>query len=136
LHIPCDGGTPPQRPQPGKPGKQPTKTPSLSPAACAREVQIVRPLEGQNVSGAVQIIGSARINDFQFYKVEYAMGHSPLDSSFHSINEVHRTAVSDSVLTTWYVGNMPAGAYTLRLTAVDNSGQYPRPCNVHIHVVR
>lgn len=131
LHIPCDGGTP-RRP---KPGKQPTPAPSLHPAACAREVQIVRPLQGESVNGVVQIIGTARIGNFQFYKVEYAMGHSPLDSAFHSIDDVHRTPVGDSVLTTWYVGNMPAGMYTVRLTAVDTSGQFPRPCNVHINVV-
>jgi LysM repeat protein len=123
LVIPCHGTTPPAKPPTG-----------LHPAACAREVQIVDPLQGEHVDGTVQIIGSAKIADFQFYKLEYAMGHTPLDTAFHSINDVYRTPAWDTVLGTWYVGNMPAGAYTLRLTAVDNRGQFPTPCNVQIWI--
>ena len=124
LHIPCGGVPPTKPPTPGK----------LSPAACAREVQIVQPLEGQHLTGVVQIVGSAKIADFQFYKLEYASGHTPLDTAFHSINDVYRTPAWDTVLGTWYVDNMPNGAYTLRLTAVDNRGQFPAPCNVHVYI--
>lgn len=124
LHIPCA--------YPGKPAPKPEPEPR--PAACPREVQIVQPGEGATVSGVVQIVGSAKIDDFQFYKLEYAMGHTPLESAFHSINDVYTTPAWDTVLGTWYVGNMPDGAYTLRLTAVDNRGQFPRPCDVHIHI--
>lgn len=124
LFVPCG-----HHPKPG-----PSPAPSLKPAACHRSVQIVRPLEGGTVGGVVQIIGTATIPDFQFYKLEYAAGHTPLDSSFASINEVHTTPVTDSVLGTWFTGNMPSGPYTLRLTAVDNRGQFPTPCNVHIHI--
>ncbi len=141
LHIPCDGGTPRHhppkqhdRPAP-KPKPRPAK-PDLRPAVCARQVQIVSPRMNEHVSGTIQIIGTAAIENFQFYKVEYAMGHAPLDSAFASIGEVHPTQVSDSVLSTWYTGNMPAGAYTLRLTAVDNRGQALRPCDVAIHIDR
>jgi LysM repeat protein len=141
LHIPCPGGHPGHKPPP-KPGHKPpppkkaTAVPAktLHPAACARQVQIVDPKQHQHVSGTVMVIGTASIPDFQFYKVEYAMGHSPLGSDFHSIGEVRRQAVVDGVLATWYVGNMPAGAYTLRLTAVDNRGQFPQPCDVRISV--
>ncbi len=129
LFIPCPGQQPPPPPKP-----KPTAAP-LKPAACPREVQIVRPLEGQHVSGVVQIIGTASIPNFQFYKLEYAIGHLPLDNSaFKSINEIYTTPVVDTVLGVWYVGNMPAGPYTVRLTAVDKRGQFPRPCDVHIFI--
>ncbi len=129
LHIPCGTGyhgKPPRRPEPSEP--------DLEPAACSRAVQIVRPLEAETVGGVVQILGTASIPDFQFYKLEYAMSHTPLGTDFVSINEVHTTQVTDSVLGTWYTGNMPEGAYTLRLTAVDNRGQFPQPCDVHITI--
>jgi LysM repeat protein len=126
LFIPCHGHAP-------KPPHKPSE-PDLEPAACNRAVQIVRPLEGETVDGVVQIIGTAAIPDFQFYKLEYSMGHTPLDSAFASINEVHTTPVSDSVLGTWYTGNMPNGEYTLRLTAVDMEGQFPQPCDVSIYI--
>jgi len=125
LHIPCAHPAPKPKPKP---------QPALQPANCPRDVQIVQPLEGEHVSGLVQIVGSANIDRFQFYKLEYAMGHDAWDNTFHSIGDVNHTAAWDTVLGTWYVGNMPAGPYTLRLTVVDLSGQFPRPCDVHIHV--
>ncbi len=139
LYIPCAGGPKPpppgHRPPPGhKPPPKPTKTPGLSPAACPREVQIVDPKERQHASGTMMIVGTANIANQQFYKLEYAMGHAALESAYHSIGEVHYGKALDTVLATWYLGNMPAGPYTLRLTAVDNQGQFPRPCDVHIFV--
>jgi len=136
LHIPCGAGQPhhPHAKPTPRPRAQPK--PDLRPAACAREVQIVGPREQEHVQGTVQIVGTADIASFQFYKVEYAMGHVPLDSAFASINGVFRQKVRDGVLVTWYAGNMPAGAYTLRLTAVDASGNFPRPCDVHMYIDR
>jgi len=128
LFVPCPGGGKPHAKPPGR------HKPPLKPAACPRSVQIVRPLEGATVQGVVQIIGTADIPNFQFYKLEYAMSHNPLNSAFASINQVYTGPASDTVLGTWYVGNMPGGPYTLRLTAVDNQGQYPRPCDVHIRI--
>ncbi|MCB0215719.1 MAG: LysM peptidoglycan-binding domain-containing protein [Chloroflexi bacterium] len=140
LHVPCGGGPWHDAPPPHKPGhpapKPAPSKPRLQPAACPREIQIVLPKMNEHISGTTQIIGTASIPDFQFYKVEYAMGSNPLDSAYASIGEVHRTAVTDSILATWYTGNMPAGSYSLRLTAVDNRGQALRPCDVRIHIDR
>jgi LysM repeat protein len=142
LYIPC-GYIPPKHHPGHKPAPKPVHKPTAHPTAkpdhgrpanCARESQIVEPKVGQHVSGTLMIVGTASIPNFQFYKVEYAMGANPLDSHFHSIGDVHRTAVVDGVLTTWYLGNMPAGTYTLRLTVVDERGQFVRPCNVVIHI--
>lgn len=143
LYIPCgEGGLKPghghHEPQP-KPRPQhphPTARPDLRPAACAREVQIVNPRQGEHVTGTVNVAGTANIADFQFYKLEAAMGATPLDGNFFSIGEEVNRTVNDSSLGTWYVGNLPAGTWTLRLTAVDNRGQFPRPCNVTVHVDR
>ena len=130
LHIPCYHPTPhPPRPHP--PGPHP---PAPAPAVCPRNIQIVDPVGNEHLYGTVQIVGSASIDDFQFYKLEYGQGHNPLESAYHSINQVYTTAVWDSVLGTWYVGNMPAGEYTLRLTVVDDQGQYPRPCDIHLYI--
>ena len=142
LFVPCGGsgywqvGYPHSPPHKGhhKPPPPPKKDEGLSPAACPREVQIVRPRENETVPDVLHVIGTADIPDFQFFKVEYAQGRTPLESSFNSIGETVHTKAVDSILTTWYTGNMPAGDYTLRLTAVDNEGQYPRPCDVHIKI--
>jgi len=138
LHIPCDGGSPKpppvHPPKPGQPKPRPTAHPHHAPAACARAVQIVQPREGEHLHGTTYIVGTADIPSFQFYKLEYAPGHRPLDSQFNSIGEETYQRVSDSLLGVWYVGNLGRGAYTLRLTAVDQAGQFPRPCDVRLHI--
>lgn len=138
LHIPCDAGSPPppkHRPAPTKPQPKATARPvTLRPAACRRAVQIVDPLMNEKVSGTLHIIGTANIENFQFYKLEYAMGHTPVGSDFKSINDIYGTRVNDSILGVWFTGNMPDGDYTLRLTAVDVAGQFERPCDVRIRL--
>lgn len=134
LHIPCGDGH--AGPGPRKPTPRPhaTARPNLQPAACNRNIQIVDPLNGANVSGTLYLIGTADIPNFQFYKIEYARGATPLASDFKSIGEVIRQRVRDGMLGVWYLGNMPSGDYILRLTAVDTAGQYPTPCSVRLHV--
>jgi LysM repeat protein len=136
LHVPCPGApaAAPVR-QPAKPGRPPAQ-PRLRPAACPSEISIAWPREGEHVRGIINIVGSANITDFQFYKVEYAMGHSPLDIAFHSINDVVRSARVNTSLMTWNTDAYPEGAYTLRLTAVDNRGQFPGFCDAHITIDR
>lgn len=137
LHIPCDGGSPKppdHHPRPSPPKPRPTDRPHHAPAACARSIQIVQPREGERLRGTVYVVGTADIPDFQFYKLEYASGHRPLDSQFNSIGEETYQKVNDSLLGIWYVGNLGRGDYTLRLTAVDRAGQYPRPCDVRLHI--
>jgi LysM repeat protein len=106
----------------------------IQPTMCNPAVSIDTPIRDQHVCGALQIIGTADIPDFQFYKVEYGIGEQPLE--FISINEVHRQAVSNSLLEVWNTDAYPEGVYILRLTAVDNRGQYPPPCDVRIFIDR
>lgn len=140
LHIPCDGGSPKPPPtghyppKPGQPKPRATERPQHNPAACARAVQIVQPREGEHLGGTAYIVGTADIPNLQFYKLEYAPGHRPLENQFNSIGEETYQRVSDSLLGIWYVGNLGHGDYTLRLTAVDNAGQFPRPCDVRLHI--
>src|ERR687885_1609817 len=83
---------------------------------------------GDPVRGRVNISGSAAIANFQFYKVEYAPGANPPDSSYRNIApDVHRTAVSSGLLETWDTTGIPDGPYSLRLTVVDIRGNFPCP---------
>ena len=148
LHIPCDAGSPkhypkaapkkhyapPKAHKPKAEKKRKPKKEGYYPPACAREVQIAEPTNYKHVDGTLQIVGTANVDPFWFYKLEYAMGSQPLDSNFASIGEVRENTVNDSVLGTWYVGNMPAGLYTLRLTAVYESGNIARPCDVMLYI--
>ncbi len=83
---------------------------------------------GDPVRGRLAISGSASIPNFQFYKVEYAPGVNPADSSFRSIApDVHRNEVKSGQLEVWDTTTVPDGAYVLRLTVVDIRGNFPCP---------
>jgi LysM repeat protein len=130
LAVPCPAPAPP----PPQPQPKPRPRPELYPAVCSPEVSIVSPKQNEHVRGFLYIIGTANIPDFQFYKVEYGMGEAPFE--FYSISEVHRTPVVNGPLDVWYTDALPEGVYILRLTAVDNRGQFPPPCDVRVFIDR
>ena len=91
-------------------------------------VTVISPASGDAVRGRISITGSAFIPQFQFYKVEMAAGASPPDSAFRNLaGDVHRNAVQSGVLDSWDTTGVPDGTYSLRLTVVDQRGNFPCP---------
>jgi hypothetical protein len=80
------------------------------------------------VSGWVTFTGSAVHDNFDYYKLEYGAGSSPSDWSWFYGGE---TPVWNGTL--GYL-SLPRGTYTIRLTVVEKSGNYPTPCQVTIVV--
>lgn len=117
---------------------QPTsaqRQPELTPAVCSPNIRITFPRQGEvlNGVGSFNITGTASIEDFQFYKLEVGAGEVP--GKFASIDEVKRKPVVNGILLRdWNTGALPEGTYTLRLTVVDNRGQFPRPCDVVVKI--
>jgi hypothetical protein len=113
----------------------PTPTPQAPPVTApvcpdARAV-LTSPGNNQVVAGpAVAILGTATHANFQYYKLEIAPGANA-EGAFEFLGDV-RTPVESGVLgsldSTLYVN----GVYTLRLTVVDNSGNFPPPCSANI----
>jgi len=125
----------PTRPRPTP--VPPTETPTLTPAPplCPQPgVRITSPTMNQVASGQVVIRGTAKVEAFQFYKLEYGIGEDP--EQWHSIGELHRTSVVDDVLGTWDVTGFPGGVSKLRLTVVDMTGNFPPPCEVQVIIQR
>jgi hypothetical protein len=87
------------------------------------------------LKGAVQIRGTANTRDFQFYKVEFGAGDKPWTWAVIG-DDVIRKRVVDDVLVTWDTSTVAPGIYTLQLTVVDMTGNYPSPCKVKVSVVR
>jgi len=113
---------------------EPTATPPPPPpAACAdANICITSPGSGATVSGMVAIVGTADHSQFQFYKVEYAQGEQP--GGWNVINDIHRSPVHGSVLEHLNAGALPNGVYWVRLVVVDQTGNFPPPCQVRIVV--
>jgi len=92
-------------------------------------VQLTFPTVNAVITGTVQIMGSANIENFQFYKLEFGVGDNPPQWSFILSNN---TPVVNGPLGVWDTSPLPAGNYKLRLVVVDVTGNYPPPCEVPV----
>jgi hypothetical protein len=114
-----------------------TDTPVVSPPSCPDpNVRLTSPGVNQVVQGSVQVRGTASIPDFQYYKVEVGPGNNPRDHEWTVVGQLHYSPVAGGVLETFNSGAYPPGTYTLRLVVVDQTGNYPAPCQVTVTVQR
>lgn len=126
----------PTRPVPTEEPTPPpaTPTPAVIPPNCPNpNARLTWPGLRAQVHGVVQVTGSASIDGFQFYKVELGVGESPTEWSFLFSGE---RPVVDGVLGQWDTSPLPEGIYSLRLTVVDLTGNYPSPCQTVVQVVK
>lgn len=111
-----------------------TPTPAVRPPACPNPgAQLTAPGMNAAVSGVVTLIGTAAIDRFQYYKVEMGVGAQPAEWSFLFANQ---SPVVNGILGQWDTGPLPAGTYSLRLVVVDQTGNYPPPCQTVVQVVK
>lgn len=132
--LPAVPPTEPPTPIPTQP-PAPTSTPvptrsNLPAASCSTPgVRITSPAHGAVVGGSVPIWGTANIGGFQFYKVEFGR-----NDSLAAIGDIVRSEVDNGLLATWNAGSFPAGIWMLRLTVVDQTGNFPPPCTIYVVV--
>jgi len=142
LLIP--GYAPPPPPPPPvptvKPTVRPTATPTPTPtprvAVCPPWAQITEPTVNAKLDGAgiTFIRGTATIDNFWYYKLEFGVGEWPTQWSL--IEELHYAPVVSGYLGDWKTGALAEGVYQLRLVVVDKTGNYPQPCQVQVIVER
>jgi hypothetical protein len=112
---------------------EPTATPPPPPPSCPNSLaRLTAPAQNATVSGAVQILGSANIPNFDYYKIEYSSPAKP--GHWALITDLRRGSVAGGLLDVWDTTAFPNGPYTLRLVVVDNTGNYPDPCTVQVTV--
>ena len=118
---------------------EPTETPSPTatpvpptPVCPSPEVQITSPGMDAILNGPVQILGTANIPNFQYYKVEVGSGENP--TSWSIFSDIHKSRIAGGLLDIWDPSAYPPGVYKLRLIVVDNTGNYPPPCEVRVIV--
>jgi hypothetical protein len=107
----------------------PVPPPPLCPNPLAR---LTAPVQDAGVSGAVQVLGTANVEDFQYYKVEYEVADSP--GQWALITDLRYSPVAGGLLDVWDTTAFPDGAYRLRLIVVDQTGNYPEPCQVRVTI--
>ncbi len=92
---------------------------------------ISSPAPGSVVSGWLTIKGNATHENFKFYKLEYGAGSEPTTWSWFFGGE---WPIWQGTLGGLNTGLLPSGTYTIRLTVVDKTSNYPPPCQVTIVV--
>jgi cytoskeletal protein RodZ len=121
---------------------QPPRPPPIVPAVCAdSRLAISSPGVNQTVSGVVPITGRAVHERFDSYKLEYAPGANATQgftwfdgSDRTGSGGVKGSPVGNGTLGHFNSAGVANAAYTLRLTVVDMSSNYPEPCQVTINV--
>src|SRR4029079_1400433 len=117
----------------------PTETPTLEPTATAAVVTaacgdprsaINGPGINQVLSVVIPISGVASHESFQFYKLEYAPGANA--SGGFTYFAGGQVQISGGVLGNIDTTVLPNGEYTIRLTVVDQVGNFPPPCDVTV----
>ncbi|MEZ4767322.1 MAG: hypothetical protein R2844_02730 [Caldilineales bacterium] len=90
---------------------------------------ILEPGANQQVTGPIQVIGTAQTNDFQYYKIEFKPSGASGDFSFYLRRE---NPVNNGPLGTWDPSGLPPGAYQIRLVTVDVTGNFGQ-CTVGVN---
>ncbi|MFQ6057834.1 MAG: hypothetical protein ACE5MB_03000 [Anaerolineae bacterium] len=95
--------------------------PSGPPLQECLNVSVTSPRMNAIVRGNVEIIGSASIDNFQFYKVEYSTITDP--DRWIAVSTTYNQPVINGRLDVWNTTVIPDGTYNLKLTVVDIRGQ-------------
>jgi len=93
-------------------------------------VDIIAPATGDTIQDIVEIIGSADIPNFGFYKFEMA---AISDSSWLTI-QAGEIITQEGRLGYWDTSRLSPGDYALRLVVTDNQGQSAEPCVIQVRV--
>lgn len=89
------------------------------------------PMQGEEVSGVVEIIGTVNTPNFGSYKYEY----SPTgEISWITVAAGSELRIDESI-GFWYTNSLIPGDYLLKLVALDNQGIEQQSCVINVRVV-
>jgi LysM repeat protein len=91
---------------------------------------ITQPVPGTVLRGTFAVYGTATHPDFQFYRLQISGGGTD-DANFATL-QVYSVPVANGELGTVNPAAFAPGDYWLRLTVVDNTGNYPPQCAVRV----
>jgi LysM repeat protein len=113
------------------PAGQPVPPPPPSASCPDQRAVISSPVPNQQVSGMVTIKGNATHENFSFYKLEYGAGSNPASWSWFFGGQ---WPIWQGTLGALNASVLPSGTYTIRVTVVDKTSNYPPPCLVTVVV--
>jgi hypothetical protein len=103
------------------------------PSGCVPgQIEIISPQNGQDVSGVVEVVGTANLANFGFYKFEIKR---PDETVWLTI-QAGNSAITAGKLGDWDTSRLTPGEYQLGLVVVDNQAQASDPCVILVTVFR
>jgi hypothetical protein len=115
-----------------------TPTPPPAPVVVApicpdgQHATLVRPGQNEVVRGALNVIGTATLDNFQYYKIEAAPGTDASGGGQYMGGA--QAPVIGGLLATIDTTQLANGIWTLRLVVVDQTGNFIPPCQVTVTV--
>jgi len=94
------------------------------------DVAIIAPASYSTIRGVVPIVGNARVDNLDTYRLAFGKGMDP--TQWTQIGGDHHERVDNGALEQWDVSALD-GLYTLKLTTVDRSGR-PREAAIQVIV--
>ena len=94
------------------------------------QIMISSPLPGAEVQGKVILTGTVNIQNFGFYKYEYAPQGSETWATIAAGDQIK----NEAELGAWETSQLVPGDYQLRLLVTDNVGQAMPPCILSVRV--
>ena len=89
------------------------------------------PKPGDEISGNVELKGTANITDFGFYKYEYTQ-----DNTTWVTIQAGTTVVNNGLIGNWETSVLTPGDYSIRLIVTNNQGQEMAPCLLQVKVIQ
>ena len=107
-----------------------TPTPLSNSGGCVSAVlEWTYPLDGDEINGIIEPLGTVNFPDLGFYKYEY----SPADSESWSTISAGNEPVDNAELGgAWNTELVTPGNYRLRLVATDSQNNYLPPCTITV----
>jgi hypothetical protein len=104
----------------------------LAPACTSAGTQILAPNNGDHLSGSVEVLGTASLPDFSFYKFEIRWPGTEEWVTLQSFNQ----PVAGGLLGIWDTAPLVGqpGTYGFRLVVVDQTGNFPEPCEISVTI--
>jgi hypothetical protein len=85
----------------------------------------------QEISGRVTLIGTAKVENYGFYKYEYSQQSA---EEWVTI-AAGRDIIENGELGSWDTSNLPPGDYEIRLVVIDNQNNPLPACTIPVRVV-
>ena len=122
-------------PQPGNLSASPSVESIQStgiPGCVPGQIELISPSNGQEISGLFEIVGTANIPNFGFYKFEIKRPDESIWLTIQAGNSVKNA----EKLGDWDTSRLTPGEYQLGLVVVDNQAQASEPCIIQVRVTR